>query len=837
MKKYCLALAFMALSFSLISQIIIQPDKFQYRPLDEITVNAKVKGILTVQDAKGNNYLTKEIAAGGKLSFTVTGALGTHIIMLNNAIGVPLDKKNIVVDCETSVEDKDSMWYRFHKKLFWNIHKSERTNGEFEMIQYKGETYTFHSCWLRDNVHIIQGKKYYDNHLKDALNFYAASQADDGMIFDFFMDYGGPGSENRFSNHKFMKVSKADNKFFERVPVENDVEFLFVQGIYEAWKASGDDTWMKGKLQNADKALTYDMTSEYVWSKKYNLLKRGLCIDTWDFQPRDMAALVGGDVMEVKPDITKFGVFHGDNTGFANSARLLSEMYAFAGNKEKADYWKNISVQILERLEKISWNGKFYTHWVPEDENFNSDYGVDMKAQISLSNTYDLNRGIGHDKCKAIIESYEDIKSKLDPSAPAEFYGIYPPFEKGFDFKKWHYVNGGVFPFIGGQLAHGAFENGYEKYGVDILQRLDQILEKHDNQFPYFYIGQKSKEPQRNFEILDLKKYLNADVSGQGATGVPGWEGRGTENDFSIMPTGKQSYFNVPFETTDPAGNGRKACIGLAAGKKYKQSETIPVNKKAASIYFLQTLTGQGHIAGWIDVRFADGSAIRQYVESDKQIKNWWIPSDVPYTRTYGWTCRVAFQGNNNQTIVGNYIWGYDNPYPDKQIKEITFTHSLMSNYWFIFGITLCDQPVWFEEADYCVGWFYNWNTAGVVYGFIEGLCGIQNTGTAFSSVNISPRWAASATKKVKVFAKYPESEGYAAYQYSLDEEAIHLTVATCATFCHFNILLPDIATVSAVGINHEPAKFIINKIENSSYLVFDASGIGTKDVEIVLKK
>jgi len=814
-------------------QLTVKSEKKSYRPLDVISIVSATDGILSVADAKGMEYFKSVIHANIPDTIVLTGALGWQMVSLTDKKAAFLYRKSIAVNCETSVEDKDSTWYRFHKKLYWNIHKSERTNGEYELVRYKNETYTFHSCWLRDNVHIIQGKKYYDNHLKDAINFYAGNQAENGMVFDFFMDYSGPGTENRFSDHHFMRVSAEDNKFFQRVPVENDVEFLFVQGIYEVWKASGDDQWMKDKLSNADKALTYNLTSDYCWSKKYSLLKRSLTIDSWDFMPGDQSALVGGDVMEVIQGKSNFGVFHGDNTGFANSARLLSDMYSFSGNKERADYWFQISNEILTRLEKVSWNGKFYTHWIPEDENFKGNYGVDMKSQISLSNTNALNRGIGHDKCKSIIESYMSIRNNLDPSSPAEFFAIYPPFESGFEMKTWHYVNGGVFPFIGGQLAHGAFENGYEKYGVDILQRLDKILEKYNNQFPYYYIGKKSTEPKRTFQILDIKKYLNADVSGIGAPGVPGWEGRGTGNDFDIMPAGKQIYFNVPFEMTDPAINGRKACIGLAADKAYVQDVKIPVNSKAASLYFLHTLSGSGHIAGWMTVNYTDGSSVRQYVESAKQIMNWWIPSDVPYNRNDGWVCRVAFQGMNKKTMVGNYIWGYNNPFPQKEIKDIVFSHSMMNNFWFIFGITLCDQPVWFEEMDYQNGWFYNWNTAGVVYGFIEGLCGIKNEGTAFDNVNISPRWAASTTTQVKVFARYPESDGYAAYDYNLSDKALTVNVASCALKYHFNVLLPENKNISTVFLNGKPVQYHIVKIEHSDYLTFENTGLEVKHLRI----
>ncbi len=55
--------------------------------------------------------------------------------------------------------------------------------------------------------------------------------------------------------------------FFTRVPIENDVEYLYLEGIYYTWKATGDDEWMKGLLDNAIKAYNYSVTDKYRWSE------------------------------------------------------------------------------------------------------------------------------------------------------------------------------------------------------------------------------------------------------------------------------------------------------------------------------------------------------------------------------------------------------------------------------------------------------------------------------------------------------------------------------------------------------------------------------------------
>ena len=68
------------------------------------------------------------------------------------------------------------------------------------------------------------------------------------------------------------------------MPVEADVEYLFVEGVYFAWKSTANDAWMGRQLDAAVRAMDYSFTDRARFSTKYGLVKRGYTIDTWDFQ-------------------------------------------------------------------------------------------------------------------------------------------------------------------------------------------------------------------------------------------------------------------------------------------------------------------------------------------------------------------------------------------------------------------------------------------------------------------------------------------------------------------------------------------------------------------------
>jgi hypothetical protein len=85
---------------------------------------------------------------------------------------------------------------------------------------------------------------------------------------------------------------------------------------------------------------------------------------------------------------------------------------------------------------------------------------------------YSLNRGLPHEMNVAIINTYLDLRKRLLKD-PGEWYAIYPPFEKGFGIHdaKWQYMNGGVAGHAIGELARGAYGNGFENYASDVMLR------------------------------------------------------------------------------------------------------------------------------------------------------------------------------------------------------------------------------------------------------------------------------------------------------------------------------------------------------------------------------
>jgi hypothetical protein len=319
------------------------------------------------------------------------------------------------------------------------------------------------SFWIRDYSDMLRGVKYFESDLKSLIEHFAETQAQNGRIFDYVTTFPEKLPCERENWTKYV-----------RVPVEADVEYRFVKACFLVWQATGDGRWLLKLLPNLEKALQYILSHPWRWDEKRQLVKRAYTIDTWDF------AYTGGshDWLQFQiTDDTYWGIMHGDNSGYYEAFRILAFMYANFNNRSRAEFWEKRAHDLKTRINQTCWNGRFYTHFVkitPVEIP-----GVDEAEQLSLSNPMAINRGVtSHEQAVSIIQEYQ--KRKKNSEAFTEWFSIDPPFPDGiFGDEKLvggAYINGGIMPLVGGELAKAAFEHGYEAYGVDILNRYFKMI-------------------------------------------------------------------------------------------------------------------------------------------------------------------------------------------------------------------------------------------------------------------------------------------------------------------------------------------------------------------------
>ncbi|MFA7308163.1 MAG: beta-galactosidase trimerization domain-containing protein, partial [Hyphomicrobium sp.] len=173
--------------------------------------------------------------------------------------------------------------------------------------------------------------------------------------------------------------------------------------------------------------------------------------------------------------------------------------------------------------------------------------------------------------------------------------------------------------------------------------------------------------------FVDLRKYANMGFEDDVPhDGKGGWTDQGKANDMCYIPTGKQTFYGVPYDIIDPAKNNGRSAVILKGGDSIsfpQEVRGITVEKKAAALFFL-------HGAGWVRkaplfeyrINYEDSSSKTLQILPGKGAADWWKPRDESITDP---ACRIAWIGNNLSSEVGLYTYKWENPKPDLKIKSI----------------------------------------------------------------------------------------------------------------------------------------------------------------------
>jgi hypothetical protein len=812
---------------------VLKPAGF-VKPLEIVTVAVSTPGTLIVKDAKGREY--NRIIDGGNISFQVAGAAGDHTVILFDKKGKSFDSVKFTVVTTTCIDDGGSIADMF--RLFHNGMMVYNPDG-VEEITWNNKTYRYFVNWVLDNNNTMKGMQYFSPYSRDLVDLLCEHQQPDGMIWSF-VNKGEDEYhyyETAYSSINYFK--KDTGVWFVRQPAENHVEYNYVNMIYQHWKASGDDDWMKSNLNCAQRALDYNFTDSARWSKRFQLLKRPYCIDSWDFQVNDEYTPYApiSPTMVIVPGKTKYGIFFGDNTGYYEACNQLAEMLDHVGYTDKAAIYRNRAREILNRLIALSWNGKFFTHFIDEDPSVRRNLGVDEKAQIAQGNMYSINRGLSHEMNVAIIKTYLDLKQHLPVGSPGEWYAIYPPFEKGFSMHntKWQYMNGGVAGHAAGELARGAYENGYENYASEILNKLYKLGKENGNRIWFAYTGSiPPPPPPARFRCIDISKQANMDLFDQGSKEAFPWMNTTRPgNDMRGLPTGSQVFKTIPFRVIDPAANRRKAVIGVSTLPGYPRTVEVPVNDSAACVYLLHSSSDNipSNVAGAITFQYDDGSEASQYLMKYKDVTNWWFSSlESDHSG-------VAWWGSNLCSTKVGVCWAaVENPHPSKKISTLVFHGPLEGGIYAVIGITLADRIHYIRPRVESFGGPDNWAAANAMAALVEGLAGVKNDGLAYNNVSLSPRWTSADIDSVDVNISLPASGGYVAYRYINKPEIkkIVMDITGSGDNVHCRILLPaGCRSIQSALVNDQQIPYKITSIENSYYGEFEITLLRVQHLEI----
>ena len=433
-----------------------------YRPLDTVTVRigARAKGETTcrirVCDPNQRPYFETETPlkdGRADVSFAAAAPIGSHYVYLT----WPGEKKysryvNFQVAAETEIVSGDADFdqlYPFTRDAV-RLGRREYQTPRGKFVGYiSADTRHFDGIWLRDWIYGLPAYKYWERDMTCGLDRFLEVQSPEGMLPD--------GIER-------------DGRTW-RVGLESDVEYIATLGVYGTWTATGDDGWMAAALPRLEKALQYIQSDPKHWDAEHRLIKRQHSCDTWDFDI-DGASDKGQG---------RYVIANCDQSGYYRAFWAMSQMYRHLGRESDAKRWADEAEAYRQRAVAILWDGGKFLHHVHLDA---IDHGnFDERNQLTMGNTWAMTRGLATpEQSQTIIDEYRRRRQATGDAYP--WWSLHPgyPDELGYfkkDFcKQGGYANGGLMPWVGGELCRAAFFHGRERYGVELLRRYADHLRR-----------------------------------------------------------------------------------------------------------------------------------------------------------------------------------------------------------------------------------------------------------------------------------------------------------------------------------------------------------------------
>lgn len=806
---------------------------------------------LQIRDASGRPYLQRPVRAGQTVTFCARGASGQHRVEVLDPDRRPLETLTFVLRARTHIACNRGPFAR----LAGRVAQLLECSVEYPRKVINGRLYNMLVCWGRDHVHTLKAQKYFIDDVQSGLDYWLETQEPKGMLWDcIYPNDAFPGRSwlGEALGKGYFRYDDGGRVIVRRIPVEADCEFLYTEGVWAAWKAGGDDAWMARQLPTLDRALTYNNSHPTRWSRKHGLVKRSMCMDSWDFANPHFC---NGDKRCINPGDAQF-LFHGDNSGLYSSYWRLADMHAYLGHARRAADLRRQGEALRRRANAKLFFGNHYGHMIPEDgRRAKAIYALvgDERERMSFSTGYTINRGMAtHDMAVKVLDEYQRRGRRLRRSSFAEWWSMDPmyteaqwPRQGNADLLAGGFMNGAISPIVAGELAKAAFDHGREAYGVDILERVWALSERdggnlHDS---YLRLPGNPPPPRARFRAIDIRGVVNRGLRHGAYRGVLAWTNEG-DNDLRDLPVGRQHFGAITFDVIDPALNAGRAVLRLDSDPtRGLPSVKVPVpNMRARSLHFLHT---QAHsvpthaVIGRYTVQYADGTTATIWIRNGHEIGHWWGCTDLAGAVDRA-TTRVAWRGANpTWSNVGIHMFGWNNPHPEKPIVAMVLeacTPTAGHGGILLAAISAGDAPVAFETNIRSYGIPPCWAQAAVYYALAEGLAGIEDQGRVFSHVQISPRWAATTANEADVTLHYPASDGYCAYRYRLDTRRRELTLDLTGAFKTANVrcLLPaGVRTVTSVRLGARELPYAIETIEQSRYVTFRLESLPAMPVRI----
>lgn len=433
----------------------VSTDARVYRPLDTVTVRVKGRSKgdtacrIRAADPEQRTYFEAEVPLvdnRGEARFTATGPLGTHYIYLTWSGERRYSRYvNFRLDAETGIEsgdrDFDALFPFTRDSMLLGRREYHTPRGKF--VGYiSADTWHFDGIWLRDWIYQLPAYKYWERDMSCGIDRFLEAQREDGQVPD--------GIER---NGKTWRVG-----------LESDVEYIMTLAVWQTWQVTGDNAWLAQALPRLERALRYIMSDPKHWDPVNRLIKRQHSCDTWDYDIEGAS----------DKGVSRHVIATCDQSGYELAFRAMALMYRRLGRAQDAERWERDAAEYRKRAASLLWDGTKFLHHVHLDPIDHGDF--DERRQLAMSNTWAMTRGLATpEQSMRIIDEYRRRQTETGDAYP--WWSLQPGYPDHLGYwkepfrKQGGYANGGLMPWVGGELCRAAFLFGRESYGLELLRQ------------------------------------------------------------------------------------------------------------------------------------------------------------------------------------------------------------------------------------------------------------------------------------------------------------------------------------------------------------------------------
>lgn len=145
---------------------------------------------------------------------------------------------------QTTFTNESGIYAKMLSDLKMNLYEQ----ATIKTVNLDGKDRRMFISWIRDHIHTMKAYKYWEKDMGSYLDFFMGRQTLKGMYFDYWESYKDHNvGQLYFTNcfdHEFFFVDVENQNFFFRMPIEADLEYLMVEGVYTNWQTNGDQQYL-----------------------------------------------------------------------------------------------------------------------------------------------------------------------------------------------------------------------------------------------------------------------------------------------------------------------------------------------------------------------------------------------------------------------------------------------------------------------------------------------------------------------------------------------------------------------------------------------------------------